>query len=287
MIKKIFSIVIPTLNEEKYLPRLLEDLEKQSFPKELFEVVHVDGNSEDKTVEEATKFNKKINIKSIVVKKRNVAFQRNTGADNATGKWIIFMDADNELPDYFLDGIKYQLAKNKKTDVFSCWINPDGDSPKDVSVAKTANIGMEIYKSLGKPAVFGALIGVKQNVHKEIGFDEKHKVAEDGYYVVEAIKKGFHYQLFKQPTYTYSLRRLRKEGSLKMVRIVSTLGLKFIQGKDFADTDYGYVMKGGKYYEEDTSSFFKDTFGFLKKSSKNQILQFREILKTINEELGV
>ena len=103
----------------------------------------------------------------------------------------------------------------------------------------------------------------------------------------EAIKKGFHYQLFKQPTYTYSLRRLRKEGSLKMVRIVSTLGLKFIQGKDFADTDYGYVMKGGKYYEEDTSSFFKDTFGFLKKSSKNQILQFREILKTINEELGV
>lgn len=287
MIKKIFTIVIPTLNEEKYLPRLLEDISKQTFPKELFEVIHVDGSSEDKTVTKATEFNKKINIKSIVVKKRNVAFQRNTGAENATGKWVIFMDADNELPDYFLDGIKYQLAKNKKTDVFSCWINPDGDSPKDVSVAQTVNLGLEIYKSLGRPAVFGALIGVNQKVYEKIKFDEKHKVGEDAFYVIEAIKQGFHYQLFKQPTYTYSLRRLRKEGSLKMIRMVSTLGLKFISGKDFVDTNHGYVMKGGTYYDETTSSFFKNTFGFVKKASKKQIVQIREILKNINEELGI
>ena len=43
-----FSIIIPTLNEEKYLPLLLSDLEHQLFTD--FEVIVVDGKSADKTV---------------------------------------------------------------------------------------------------------------------------------------------------------------------------------------------------------------------------------------------
>lgn len=46
-----FSIIIPTLNEEGYLPLLLEDLKKQTFND--FEVVHIDGNSDDQTVKKS------------------------------------------------------------------------------------------------------------------------------------------------------------------------------------------------------------------------------------------
>ena len=43
----MISIIIPAFNEEKYLPKLLITLSKQTFTN--FEVIVVDGNSEDKT----------------------------------------------------------------------------------------------------------------------------------------------------------------------------------------------------------------------------------------------
>jgi glycosyltransferase involved in cell wall biosynthesis len=42
-----FSIVIPTLNEEGFIGGILEDLAQQDYTD--FEVIHVDGKSEDRT----------------------------------------------------------------------------------------------------------------------------------------------------------------------------------------------------------------------------------------------
>ena len=79
-----FSIVIPCLNEEKYLPKLLTNLEKQTLKD--FEVIVVDGQSEDKTLAKATSFNNRLKIKTLKADKRNVSFQRNLGAKNAKGE---------------------------------------------------------------------------------------------------------------------------------------------------------------------------------------------------------
>ena len=56
--KPFFSIIIPALNEEKYLPLLLSDLAKQTMRD--FEVVVVDGKSEVKTVVTAKSFAKSL-----------------------------------------------------------------------------------------------------------------------------------------------------------------------------------------------------------------------------------
>jgi cellulose synthase/poly-beta-1,6-N-acetylglucosamine synthase-like glycosyltransferase len=48
------SVIIPTYNEQKYLPKLLKDLSEQNFEYG-FEVIVVD-KSEDKTADEAKKF---------------------------------------------------------------------------------------------------------------------------------------------------------------------------------------------------------------------------------------
>ncbi|MFH1244651.1 MAG: glycosyltransferase, partial [bacterium] len=52
--KPFFSLIIPALNEAKYLPLLLDDLSKQTFLD--FEVIVVDGNSDDQTVAKAKSF---------------------------------------------------------------------------------------------------------------------------------------------------------------------------------------------------------------------------------------
>jgi len=57
-----FSICIPTLNEEKYLPLLLNCLLNQDYKN--FEVIISDGGSTDKTIEVAKKYQNYLDLKS-------------------------------------------------------------------------------------------------------------------------------------------------------------------------------------------------------------------------------
>lgn len=110
--KPFFTIIIPALNEEVALPNLLGDLAKQTFTD--FEVIVVDGHSDDKTVEKTKAFEKKFNKLQVVTSnKRNVSYQRNMGAKNANTDWVVFLDADNRIPEYFLQGIKFQIDMHK------------------------------------------------------------------------------------------------------------------------------------------------------------------------------
>lgn len=283
-----FTIIIPALNEEKYLPLLLKDLANQSYSE--FEVIVVDGNSEDKTVKKAQEFEKKIDIHVVHAKKRNVSHQRNLGARLAKSNWLIFMDADDRLPDYFLDGIRYQLAKNKKIDLFTCWAKSDDDSPGAQMIATVFNLGIELYLASGKPAASGSLIGIKKEIFDKTEFPEDQKVAEDVFMVQSAIKKGHHFEILREPTYTYSFRRIKKEGNLKMAKTVAAVQWRLITGQDFAKKNYGYVMEGGNYYEDlKHVRPLHQLQEFLESSSKKQLQQARKniqkILKEINFDL--
>lgn len=88
--KKI-SVIIPTLNEEKYLKHTLQDLARQTFRN--FELIVKDGRSTDSTVEIAREF------ADIVVSEKDVSIgdARNQGAKHASGKILAFLDADTFL----------------------------------------------------------------------------------------------------------------------------------------------------------------------------------------------
>jgi len=108
-----FSIIIPTLNEQKFLPNLLSNLTKQT--NQDFEVFVVDAKSKDKTIENALEFvNKLPSLTIIKSSQKNVSHQRNIGAKKAQGKIILFIDADTGLPKYYLDGLKYQINKKSR-----------------------------------------------------------------------------------------------------------------------------------------------------------------------------
>lgn len=112
MKKPLFSVVIPTLNEEAKIWRLLQSLERQSSKD--FEIVVVDGGSADKTVEVAEKFSPKV-----FVKKGCKEFpSRNIGAKLSKGNVLLFLSADVVLS---LDALKH-LAKEFEKDQDICGI---------------------------------------------------------------------------------------------------------------------------------------------------------------------
>ena len=88
----MISVVIPTLNEAVALPATLSALLAQ--PGE-YEVIVVDGGSEDATVEIARSYK---NVK-IVESAPGRATQLNAGAEVAIGSMLLFLHADTLLPD--------------------------------------------------------------------------------------------------------------------------------------------------------------------------------------------
>jgi len=54
----MLSIIIPALNEEKYLPLLLKSLKSQNFNE--YEIIVVDAGSSDKTVDIAKEYGCKV-----------------------------------------------------------------------------------------------------------------------------------------------------------------------------------------------------------------------------------
>lgn len=212
-----FSIVTPTLNEEKFLPRLLQNLVDQTSQN--FEVIHVDGQSEDKTRPLAQSFaNKLPAFKQIIAQVRHVSHQRNLGAKAASGQYILFFDADTQLPNYFIEGLSYQLHKNP-SDIFTSWSSPDSDRAADKAITTIVNMGLEIADSLDMPFAIGGFIGCTPKVFNKVrGFDEKMNFAEDEMYIKTAVAKGFKFTVFREPRWVYSLRRFRKEGTLSTIQ---------------------------------------------------------------------
>lgn len=82
------SVIIPTLNEEAFLECLLKSLKRQTCQK--FEIIIVDGGSNDKTVQIAKKYNAKI-----ITRPKTPEFEsRNIGGKIANGEILLFTSAD-------------------------------------------------------------------------------------------------------------------------------------------------------------------------------------------------
>jgi glycosyltransferase involved in cell wall biosynthesis len=281
-----FSIVIPTLNEEKYLPELLKDLSQQSFKD--FEVIVVDGHSEDKTQQKAENFSKKIQITVIPVSKRNVSFQRNTGSSQAKSHWVLFMDADNRLPKYFLEGVRYQLIKNPSTDIFTNWLSVEKTSRMDKLIENAINLDIELYNIIGKTKGIGALLGIKKSILKKYHFDETQNFLEDGMLVKAICDAGYTFKIFRDPKFIYSLRRIKKEGNFKMLQAMIKYQFHYLKGGDFSKpfSAESYPMLGGTYYEtadEKTKHWYSSMQNFITTASKKQLEQARHILNMIKE----
>lgn len=247
-IQPYFSIVIPSLNEEKLLPLLLEDLANQSFAE--FEVIHVDAGSTDDTVKKTKSFSQKLALKTIISKKKNVSHQRNLGITASQGSWIIFMDADNRLPSYFLEGIKYNLVRDPSTDIFTTLIDTDGYSLQNKPIVLLTNILLEFLSHI-RPSGPGALIGVRTAIAQKFPFDTTVKLSEDHLFIEKIVQHNYSFACFKDPKYHYSLRRMEKNGTLKTMQINAKIYLKFFLNMDI-NSDAGiYPMDGGTLYEKE------------------------------------
>lgn len=203
------SVVIPTLNEEKYVGNLLNCLANQDFKD--FEVLVVDADSKDKTEEEVLKFKDKLNICFIKSPKRGVAFQRNYGAKKAKNEFIVFFDADLKMESRFLSKL-VKVLKKRNPSMVTSYFKPQSNKLIHYILMGFYNTYTELAQ-LFDPIATGAFICVNKKHFLEVGgFSEEVLIYEDSYLARVMHKKGYKYTLLRFPAPEFSMRRIEKMG---------------------------------------------------------------------------
>jgi len=92
------SFITPTLNAEAVLDNCLAAIARQTYPRDRFEIILADAHSTDRTREIAARYG------AVVVDDngKNMEEGKRLALSHATGEYIVFVDADNEIshPDY-------------------------------------------------------------------------------------------------------------------------------------------------------------------------------------------
>lgn len=94
-VQTTISVIIPARNEEENIGDLLQAIQNQTYPADLFEIIVVDDHSTDKTAEIVQQFP---SVKLIQLKEDNINSYKKkaieTGIAAATGDLIVTTDAD-------------------------------------------------------------------------------------------------------------------------------------------------------------------------------------------------
>lgn len=109
MEEDLISVIVPVYNVEKYIKNCIDSIINQTYKN--LEIILIDDGSKDnsgKICDEYTKLDNR--IKAIHKKNGGLSDARNVGIDNATGKYITFIDSDDYVENDYVEYL-YKLIK--------------------------------------------------------------------------------------------------------------------------------------------------------------------------------
>lgn len=107
----MISIVVPCYNQIQFLPRCLDSLLRQTFKD--IEILCVNDASTDATLDIINEYKKKDKrIKLVDVQHGGLGWARNCGIQQATGKYLMFCDSDDEFMPVTCERLFYTIEDN-------------------------------------------------------------------------------------------------------------------------------------------------------------------------------
>jgi len=210
-----YSFIIPTLNEEKLLPILLDQfVECDIFKKFDSELIISDGGSVDSTVAVAKKYTDKIVVHNSEYR-QTIAEGRNIGAKIASGEIFIFIDGDILFSDLskFMERVDRIFNKNRYL-AMTCYINihPSERLFSDTLFLNFYNFYFRILNNIGVGMGRGECQIIPKTVFYEVGGYNQKLVAGEDFDIFKRIRKKGKILFDKNLIIYESPRRYRKFG---------------------------------------------------------------------------
>ena len=231
MKKMKISIIIPTYNEEEYLPKLLESIKSQDFTD--YEIIVADAQSDDNTREIAKEYG------CVVVEGGLPGPGRNRGAEVAQGEILLFLDSDLELTENYLSNVIEEF-ESEDLGIAITQMTPLSEKKRDKYLHDLANWFMIAVENI-KPHGAGCYgIISKKELHDEVnGFDENLSFGEDTDYI-ERVAEISEFKVLRNARIGVSTRRLEEEGLYTLLKQYGKSTVNDFRGKRTSAEDLGY-----------------------------------------------
>lgn len=106
------SIILPVYNVAKYLDRCIESLQKQSYKN--IELIFVNDGSPDNSGEIIEKYARDDErIKHVITTNQGLSSARNNGIPHVTGKYLMFVDSDDYLPEDAIERMVFAMEEQE------------------------------------------------------------------------------------------------------------------------------------------------------------------------------
>lgn len=226
------SVVIPCLNEEKFVHKLLDCLGRQTLKPD--EVIVADSMSEDGTLETALRYQKKLPLQVVESAYRSPGAARNAGAKAAHGDYLVFIDADITVPNSFIETINTFLEVNP-VDFASPKYRSDGGHIADSALFWIVNLALFVRtRILRRIFGIGGVMCVRRSLHETIGgFDAGRQAHNDMEYLKKLKRQKPSFAYLDEMVVTHSSRRYQDQNifqaAMSLIKENTILGVWLIQ----------------------------------------------------------
>jgi len=231
-----FSVIVPALNEETYIEACLKSILRQTLPRNSYEIIVSDGESNDRTVEIARKYADRV----VVSKKRGIWWGRNQGAKFAKGKYLVFIDADTRIKEDYLETVHRYLESGVVGLTTAFEIEGIGLKIKILEYISCCYLWLN--SEIDKASLIGINLCVPRDVFMNVGGFRDYAL-EDAAFSRELRKEGQTCFLIQRKVVT-SARRLEAYGVVGLCRYYFELGMI-----DGGKINSSYITKYIKYQE--------------------------------------
>ncbi|WP_440951395.1 glycosyltransferase [Methanosphaerula subterraneus] len=176
----MISVIVPTYNEEQNIGACLQSLNRQTLPRDAYEIIVVDGGSKDRTREIAAPFADQVFVQT----SKKVGGARNDGAMVAQGEILATTDADCVLPEDWLERIRDDFARDPAIVQVYGLVYPIEDSFKNRLSLASANLFSRIgyhtrtlYYTLGCNTAFRKEAFMKAGMYRTIDAGDDLEIA--------------------------------------------------------------------------------------------------------------
>jgi len=275
------SVIVPIFNRVRYLEQAIDSILRQSYAD--FEVVIIDDGSTENIKDTLVKCIHKAPSKIRFIRQlnRGPAGARNKGIKEAKGKFIAFLDADDEWEGEFLSkGINKIEKGNFRWLDTAAYRMVFNDKEEMIEQTMIHTVPIEsidgLYSLLLRDDVIGmpSKVIVEKKCFEKVGFfREDLRIREDWEMWLRLAKAQFKFCRINEPLYQYKIR----QNSLTKTEALKGLRCTYRVLNEYAQEAFKLDAGNRIYYSEKMWDIARK---ILKNKEKDYLLFLKGILKS-------
>ena len=208
MTTPLISIIVPVYKVERYLPRCIESILKQTYTN--FELILVDDGTPDRSGIICDKYAEKDSRIRVIHKENGgVSTARNTGIDAAKGEWITFVDSDDWINYDFIESFLNNTIGDVDFLVGSCSmirtrVQRYENADREVNIYDSLDTVAKTLENFMFSVPWGKMFKTDIIMGNHIKFPVGIKWGEDSHFVTEYLAFCKKIKFVKNAAYNYN-----------------------------------------------------------------------------------